>query len=75
MTMIADTPEQVARVRLIYIKKGLELELRGMRLTRKAPACFSIIKKEFGIKGRDKKKSYSEFCTKFGFEPKAELLA
>lgn len=73
--IIASTPEEVARVRLIYIKHGLEAELKGFRLTRKAPACFSIIKKEFGIKGRDKKKSYSEFCTKFGFEPKAELLA
>lgn len=73
--IIASTPEEVARVRLMYIKHGLEAELKGFRLTRKAPACFSIIKKEFGIKGRDKKKSYQEFCTKFDFEPKAELLA
>jgi hypothetical protein len=72
---IASTPEEVIRVRLVYIKHGLEAELKGFRLTRKAPPCFSIIKKEFGIKGRDKKKSYSDFCAKFGFEPKAELLA
>lgn len=68
--MILDTPEQISEFRLQTIRRGLELELVGMRLTRKAPSCFSIIKKEFGIKGRDKHKSYREFCEKFGFEPK-----
>ena len=66
---ILNTPEQIARMRLATIKLGLEAELRGMRLTTRAPKCFSIIKNEYGIKG-NKLKAYREFCSRFGFEPK-----
>jgi hypothetical protein len=66
---ILDTPEQIARFRLATIKMGLEAELRGFRLTSRAPKCFSIIKKEYGIKG-DKLKAYREFCSRFEFTPK-----
>jgi len=66
---ILNTPEQIARMRLATIKLGLEVELRGFRLTTRAPKCFSIIKKEYGIKG-DKLKAYREFCSRFGFDAK-----
>ncbi len=63
--------EQTDTLRLLTVKTGLELEMIGMRLTSKtkAPSCFSIIRKEFDIKGKDKIKCYHEFCSKFGFKP------
>jgi len=33
------------------LRLGLEAEMRGMRLTRKARTCYSIIKSEYGLKG------------------------
>lgn len=62
--------EAVNVYRLHMIKRGLEAEMIGMRLTRKAPSCFSIVKREYGLKGRDKRKVYEAFCAMFGFEPK-----
>jgi len=63
-------------IRMFMIKQGLEAEMLGMRLTRKAPPCFSIIRDEFGIKvvKRNKRAAYLIFCERFGFEPKAEGL-
>lgn len=56
------------------IQLGLEAEMRGMRLTRKAPACFSIIAKEYGIvvkrSANGKRAAYEAFCQKIGAEPK-----
>lgn len=72
--MIINTPDGMNRLQLATIKIGLEAELRGMRLTSRAPACFSIIRKEFGIKvprhAQGKRMAYEEFCNKFGFEIK-----
>lgn len=51
MTLIADGPEQVNRVRVLMIHQGLRMEEKGMRMTRKAPTCLSICKKEYGLKG------------------------
>jgi hypothetical protein len=60
--------------RFRMIKMGLEAEMRGMRLTSKAPACFTIIKREFGIKvprgTNGKRLAYEAYCKQFGFEPK-----
>lgn len=58
--------------RLITIKHGLEWEIRfpGGKLTAKAPSCFTIIRNDFGIRGRDKLARYKEFCRMFGFETK-----
>jgi len=47
----ADTPVQIYMLRLYTLKSGLNLELKGMRLTRKARTCYSIVKSEFGFKG------------------------
>ncbi len=43
---------QVAAIRLMTIRQGLKAEINGFRLTRKAPSCLSIVKREFGIKAR-----------------------
>ena len=37
--------------RMQTLARGLRMELRGMRLTRKVPTCYSIIKREYGLKG------------------------
>jgi hypothetical protein len=41
-------------IRLKMIRQGLCLEIRcpGMRLTGKAPKCSTILRKEFGLKGK-----------------------
>tara|TARA_A100000172_G_C3028918_1_gene105908 strand:+ start:1107 stop:1304 length:198 start_codon:yes stop_codon:yes gene_type:complete len=53
------TPEQIAHYRLLTLKQGLEMEIKGLRLTR-GRTCYSIIKQEFGLKG-NKKKVYDQF--------------
>ena len=45
------TGEHIGAFRLLTIRQGLKAEARGMRLTRKAPSCLSIVKREFGLKG------------------------
>ena len=42
-------------IRLFMIRQGLTFEVNGMRLTRKAPSCVSIVRREFGLKGRTAK--------------------
>jgi len=54
------TPEQIQAYRMRVLHRGLFFELRGMRLTRKAPSCYSIIKREFGLRG-DKQSVYEQF--------------
>jgi len=41
-------------IRLFTILSGLKLEIKipGMRLTRKAPKCSTILRKEFGLSGK-----------------------
>lgn len=46
------TPAQINALRAHTIRIGLESEIRGgLRLTRKAPSCYSIVKRELGFKG------------------------
>lgn len=45
------TGEHINIFRLLTIRQGLKAEARGMRLTRNAPTCLSIAKKEFCLKG------------------------
>lgn len=75
-TIAIGTPQTLA-FRYRMIKMGLEAELKGMRLTSRAPACFTIIKNEFGIKAKrgptGKWDAYVAYCARFGFEPKASL--
>ena len=51
-TIVLDTPSQIQAFRLLTIRQGLKAEMVGMRLTRRAPSCLSIVTKEFGIKAR-----------------------
>jgi len=46
--------EDMPKFRHTYILKGILFEIKcpGMRLTGKAPKCSTIIRKEFGFKGR-----------------------
>ncbi len=55
-------------MRLLMIKSGMEFEAKtGMKLTAKAPSCFTIARKEYGFKG-SKPALYSAFCAHFGFD-------
>lgn len=54
------TGENINKFRAAMLLKGLEVELRGMRLTSRAPSCYSIIKREYGLKG-NKQKVYEQF--------------
>jgi len=47
MTML--TGQQILDFRLITLRKGLQLEIKGMR--RSGHSCFQIIKSEFGLRG------------------------
>lgn len=49
-------------VRLFTILSGLKLEIKfpGMRLTRKAPKCSTILRKEFGLSGKPQE-LYNQF--------------
>lgn len=41
---------------------GIDIEMKGMRLTSKTPACSAIVKKEYGVlKGMSKRKTYEAF--------------
>lgn len=56
---VYDTPEAIEGYRQRVLLKGLEAELRGMKLSR-GRSCYSIIKEEFGLKG-SKQKVYDQF--------------
>tara|TARA_R100000388_G_C7101544_1_gene92323 strand:- start:166 stop:372 length:207 start_codon:yes stop_codon:yes gene_type:complete len=36
---------------MLTLQQGLAMELKGIRLTRKAPTCYATIKREYGLKG------------------------
>jgi hypothetical protein len=47
MSMI--TGQQILDFRLLTLRKGLQLEIKGLRKTGRS--CFQIIKSEFGLRG------------------------
>ena len=53
------TGRNIDRFRLLVLKHGLMMEIKGMKKTR--PSCYSVIKKEFNLKG-NKQKVYDQFC-------------
>ena len=69
-----DGPDAVSLYRLIMIKSGMEFEIKtgGMRLTGRAPSCFTIAKRDHNLKG-NKEKIYRQFCAMHGFEMKTDL--
>ncbi len=44
------TGDQIPLARLITLKHGLKLEMKGMRVSR-GRTCYSIIKDELGLRG------------------------
>lgn len=50
-SVVLDTPEQIQMFRLLTLRQGLKLELKGMRMSSKSRTAYSILKKEFGMKG------------------------
>ena len=49
MSVILDTPEQIATFRLLTLRQMLKLEMLGM--TRRGRTAYSIIKEELRFKG------------------------
>jgi len=47
--MILETPDQIQTARMLTLRKGLQLEIKGMRLSGRS--CYSIIKRDFGLTG------------------------
>jgi hypothetical protein len=55
------TPAQINAFRAHTLRVGLESEIRsGMKLTNKAPSCYTIIKRERGFKG-SKVRVYAQY--------------
>ena len=48
--VIIEGKEQVSAFRLLSLRSGLKLELKGMKVSR-GKTCYSIIKKEFNLTG------------------------
>ena len=53
------TGRNIDRFRLLVLKYGLSLEMKGLQ--KKRPSCYTVIKNEFNLKG-SKQKVYDEFC-------------
>jgi len=62
MNAITLTGEQIDTYRAQMILNGLYMEAKhNMRLTAKAPTCYSLAKKEYGLKG-NKAKVYNQLA-------------
>jgi hypothetical protein len=48
--MVITKPHEIQLFRLLTLRAGLRLEIRGLRVS-KGRSCFAIIKQEFGLKG------------------------
>jgi hypothetical protein len=65
MNAITLTGEQIDTYRAQMILNGLYMEVKhNMRLTAKAPTCYSLAKKEYGLKG-NKIKVYNQLAQLF----------
>jgi len=65
MNAITLTGEQIDTYRAQMILQGLYMEVKhNMRLTAKAPTCYSLAKKEYGLKG-NKVKVYNQLAQLF----------
>lgn len=65
MNAITLTGEQIDTYRAQMILNGLYMEVKhNMRLTAKAPTCYSLAKKEYGLKG-NKTKVYNQLAQLF----------
>ena len=51
---VYDTPEAINAYRNQVLLRGLQAEVRGMKLTR-GRSCYAVIKEQFGLKGSKQK--------------------
>ena len=47
--IVLDTPHQIEVARMLTLRKGLQLEIKGMRMSGRS--CYAIIKRDFGLTG------------------------
>tara|TARA_B100000131_G_scaffold297088_1_gene315519 strand:- start:33 stop:239 length:207 start_codon:yes stop_codon:yes gene_type:complete len=59
MTTIITGKENIKKVRMMVLRSALQLEINGFRMTR-GKTAYSIIKKEYGLKG-SRQKVYDQF--------------
>ena len=52
--MMINTPDQIHQFRRLTLLRGLKLEAEGYQVKR-PPSCYSVVKKEFGLKGNKAK--------------------
>lgn len=45
------TGDSIPAYRLLMLRQALRMELKGLRVSSHSPTAYSIIKKEFGLKG------------------------
>lgn len=48
--MMLTEPNQIAIYRLMVLRSGLKLEIKGMKV-KGGKSCYSVIRSEFGLKG------------------------
>ena len=54
MTITITGKENINLTRLLTLKAGLKIEIKGMKVTR-GRSCYSMIKDEFNLKGNKQK--------------------
>jgi hypothetical protein len=52
--MMLNTHDQIHQFRRLTLLRGLKLEAEGFQVKR-PPSCYSVVKKEFGLKGNKAK--------------------
>ena len=65
------TGDSVSRYRLLMLRQGLKMETKGLRISSHRPSAYSIIKKEFNLKGSKLKvlQKFEELlCEQYGFD-------
>lgn len=45
------TGDSIPTYRLLLLYQGLRMEIKGLRISYRGPSAYSMIKKEFGLKG------------------------
>ena len=59
MSFTLQDDEQMRGARLLTMRAGLRMELKGLRMTR-GVSCYALVKQETGLKG-SKQKVYDQF--------------
>lgn len=55
MPQTYEGPAAVNFFRMVTLLRGMQSELKGFRLTSKAPSCFTLVRREYGLKGNKEK--------------------